>query len=542
MDQFISGDAYHVSKQMAGPSACSPLDDVTIQLLVSLILPIPFLTPKDSTMLFWMLAFCIQLTSLVQDSPIEAPLFQVVDLDLGEETLVRLSEAATAKLKLVSVNERRDSIRDAVRSAKVVVEINGEVATLISGNYELPKRVGNPTNQVQIDCPITSGYNSNGTPESWGLLKRARIRIWPGDSPWMAPGSFSYPIRQRWFATMTQMANEPSYVDGGEPASRKKIYYHCGLDIGGSEGQAEVIAATEGLIVSVGTVVLDEFKKDSPVEPRYDVVYLRDARGWFYRYSHLKSFDVSILPGRLVSQGDRIGFLGKEGGSGGWSHLHFEIKARQPSGSWGTQEGYAFLWEAYQRQYQPSIIAVARPHYLVKVGESLELDGSRSWSKDGSQLSYRWKLSDGQSVEGACYLHRYNRPGSYSEILEVRDGTGNISYDFAAVQVHDPDNPSVTPPTTHAAYHPTLGIKPGDEVTFKVRSFGVSDPEETWDFGDGTRTVVVRSDGNAKIHDPNGYAVTTHVFAKPGVYIVRVERTDSGYPSLAHLVVTVGNG
>ncbi len=80
-------------------------------------------------MLFWLLASCIQLTSLVQDSPIEAPLFQVVDLDLNEETLVRLSNVNTAKLKLVSVVERRDSIRDAVRSAKVVVEINGEVAT-----------------------------------------------------------------------------------------------------------------------------------------------------------------------------------------------------------------------------------------------------------------------------------------------------------------------------------------------------------------------------------------------------------------------------
>jgi PKD repeat protein len=86
-----------------------------------------------------------------------------------------------------------------------------------------------------------------------------------------------------------------------------------------------------------------------------------------------------------------------------------------------------------------------------------------------------------------------------------------------------------------------LGIKPGDEVTFKVRSFGVRDPEETWDFGDGTRTVVLHSDGNAKIHDPNGYAVTTHVFAKPGIYIVRVERTNNGYPSMAHLLVTVGD-
>ncbi|MEQ1831378.1 MAG: M23 family metallopeptidase, partial [Pirellula sp.] len=245
--------------------------------------------------------------TLTKETPLEAPLFQVVDLDLGEETMVRFLEAEPAKLKLISVEERRDSIRDAVRSAKVVVELNGKTTTLTSGNYELPIRVGNQGSQHQIDCPITSGYNSNGTPESWGLIKRARLRIWLGDSSWMPPGSFTYPIQQRWFASMTQMANEPTYVDGGEPSSRKKIYYHSGLDIGGSEGQSQVIAATEGLVVSVGTIVLEEFKKDSPVEPRYDVVYLRDARGWFYRYSHLKTIDPTVVPGRLVSQGDRIG-------------------------------------------------------------------------------------------------------------------------------------------------------------------------------------------------------------------------------------------
>ena len=47
-----------------------------------------------------------------------------------------------------------------------------------------------------------------------------------------------------------------------------------------------------------------------------------------------------------------LGRSGKEGGSGGWSHLHFEIVSRQPSGEWGTQEGFAFLWEAYLEPVQ----------------------------------------------------------------------------------------------------------------------------------------------------------------------------------------------
>ena len=78
--------------------------------------------------------------------------------------------------------------------------------------------------------------------------------------------------------------------------------------------------------------------------------------------------------------GQKIGVLGKEGSSGGWSHLHFDIKSRQPSGKWGIQEGYAFLWEAYRREHRPQLIAVARPHHLIWAGEKVVLDGSRSWS------------------------------------------------------------------------------------------------------------------------------------------------------------------
>jgi murein DD-endopeptidase MepM/ murein hydrolase activator NlpD len=74
--------------------------------------------------------------------------------------------------------------------------------------------------------------------------------------------------------------------------------------------------------------------------------------------------------------GQKIATLGKEGGSGGWSHLHYEILSRQPSGRLGTLEGYAFLWEAYLRQYKPHVIAVARPHQAVLVGEKVLLDGA----------------------------------------------------------------------------------------------------------------------------------------------------------------------
>ena len=85
-------------------------------------------------------------------------------------------------------------------------------------------------------------------------------------------------------------------------------------------------------------------------------VYVRDDRGWYYRYSHMKAIDPAIAPGESVRMGQKIGTLGKEGGSGGWAHLHFGIVSRQPSGKWGTQEAYAFAWEAYIAERIPETV------------------------------------------------------------------------------------------------------------------------------------------------------------------------------------------
>jgi murein DD-endopeptidase MepM/ murein hydrolase activator NlpD len=467
--------------------------------------------------------------------PSRTPLVRTVDLAIGESQSVTLANGKTATVKLLSLDEPRDPIRSGVREPRVRVEVNGSSTELISGNYNLPVEVGG----VQVDCPITAGYRSNSGEDSWGLLKDARIRIWPSGSPWIEPESFVYPARQRWFASMTQMANEPAYVDGGESPSVKKIYYHNGLDIGGAEGQVEVVAATDGLVVSKGTVVLPGYE-NTPVKPRYDVVYLLDDRGWYYRYSHMQTIDAAVKPGDPVRMGQKIGVLGKEGGSGGWSHLHFEITSRQPSGRWGTQEGYAFLWQSYQRLHAPDLLAVARPHRLARTGDIVVLDGSKSWSRSGAIVQYEWTLSNGQTATGPRTERRYNQPGTYGETLKVTDASGKVDYDFAAVQVLDRDEPSRLPPTIHAAFAPTFGIKPGDPITFKVRTFRTTDGQETWDFGDGTPTVTVHSDGNVEEHAPNGYAETIHRFKLPGHYLVRVERTNGrGYKATARLHVVV---
>lgn len=464
------------------------------------------------------------------------PLFRAVDLDIGESAKVELSDGTPVTVKLLSVKEHRDSLSDAVRRAEIAAELNGERVELISGIYHLPTTAAG----VQIDCPITQGYIGNSGRDSWSLKKAARLRLWPKNSPWVKPGTFQYPAKQRWFATSTQMANEPTYADGGDKPSRKKIYYHDGLDIGGAEGLIDIVAATDGLVVSLGDKVLDGYK-DAPIGPRYDVVYVKDDRGWYYRYSHLDSIDKSVSLGERIKIGSPIGVLGKEGGSGGWTHLHFGIKSKQPSGEWGTLEGYAFLWESYIREHQPKVLAVARPHHFVKTGEEVLLDGSKSWAAQGKIKSYDWKFHDGTAKSGAQAKRTYENAGVYSEILKVTDTNGEIDYDFTIVQVIDGKHLDKLPPTVHATYAPTFGIKAGEKVTFKVRTFRTTIPEEIWNFGDGSPEVNVKSDGNAVKLAKDGYAVTQHRFEKAGHYVVSVRHTNEhGLTATQHLQVRVG--
>jgi murein DD-endopeptidase MepM/ murein hydrolase activator NlpD len=467
--------------------------------------------------------------------PTRSSLHRTVDLAVGESRSVKLADGKTAAVKLVNIEDERDPVRSAVREARVRVEINGKTATLSSGNYNLPVVVGG----VQVDCPITSAYRSTSNADRWGLDKDARLRVWPAGSPWIDPGSFVYPARQRWFASGTQMANEPVHVDGGEIPSDKKIYYHSGLDIGGAEGLVEIVAATDGVVASVGTQRA-AWLGEAPVDVGADVVNVMDDQGWVYGYIHLQSIDPAIKLGKMVKKGQKVGVLGKEGGSGGWSHLHFEIRSRQPSGRFGAQEGDAFLWQAYLGQLNPEVIAVARPHRVAWTGDWVELDGSKSWARSGPIARFHWTFGDGKTAEGPTVKRTYDRPGTYSEILKVTDQDGHVDYDFASVQVLDRADPASLPPTIHAAYAPSLGVRPGEAVSFKVRTFRTTDGHETWDFGDGSPTVEVRSDGNANPRAQDGYAVTTHRFEASGHYVVRVERSNrQGVKATARLHVLV---
>jgi hypothetical protein len=95
-------------------------------------------------------------------------------------------------------------------------------------------------------------------------------------------------------------------------------------------------------------------------------------------------------------------------------------------------------------------------------------------------------------------------------------------------------------PTIHASYWPSLDARAGQTITFLVRSCRTTFGQETWNFGDGSAPVTVKSDGCAEEKSKEGYARTQHVFQKPGDYIVRVERANErGEKATFHLFVPV---
>lgn len=461
-----------------------------------------------------------------QEAAVRRLLHQTVDLARGEAQEIPLSNGAKVTVKLLDLEETKESICSAVWLSRVKVDVDGKEIWLTAGTYNLPVTVG----AVQIDCTVTRGPYENAADDYWSLEKDARLRVWPAGSPLLEPGTFVYPVRQRWFAADTQISNEPVIVD----ARPGKLYYHSGLDLGGAEGLTDVVSATDGLVVCAGKEFLAGHEKGSIPGYKWerynkDQVFVLDDRGWYHGYVHLKTIDVRA--GQKVTMGQKLGLLGKEGGSGGWAHLHYEIRRLMPNGKWGTENGYPFLREAYIRQYEPPLLAVAGPihHQLAAVGQPVQFDGSLSRSNVGDLTSLEWS----GATPGAKTSKTYEKPGYYTETLKVVDSKNNVDYDFAFIEVIDPKAPKELPPRLHAACAPTFGLKPGDPVTFQVRTWNTQEGQETWDFGDGTPGVTTLS-GNA-------YAETVHRYEKPGRYLARVERSaSSGAKGTAVLQVRVG--
>jgi hypothetical protein len=137
-----------------------------------------------------LLAICFSagtLTLMAQQP--KMPLMRVVDLNAGEPAAeVVLDNGKKARIELLEHSAVSDSVRGAVRHARVRSKVNGKDVQLECGNYNLPVTVAG----VQVDCAVTRDFLSNSRTDPWGLVKDARLRLWPAGSGFMATGTYVY--------------------------------------------------------------------------------------------------------------------------------------------------------------------------------------------------------------------------------------------------------------------------------------------------------------------------------------------------------------
>jgi len=160
-------------------------------------------------------------------------------------------------------------------------------------------------------------------------------------------------------------------------------------------------------------------------------------------------------------------------------------------------------------------VAVAGPDVRLAVGETVRLDGGSSYDIDGRIVGWSWSFGDGQSKEGRAVEHAFDRPGTYTVTLAVRDDAGvanSVARSSLRAVVNDP-------PVAQAG--PDRRVAVGERIPFDASASVDRDGSLTayaWDFGDGAQGAGQR---------------VTYAFRTPGTYRVTLAVTDDSGTSTA---------
>jgi hypothetical protein len=187
---------------------------------------------------------------------------------------------------------------------------------------------------------------------------------------------------------------------------------------------------------------------------------------------------------------------------------------------------YPWLIAAYRAQHRIPLLAVARLHQIIRVGEEAILDGRNSLSFGSRIQSYRWELPDGTASEEPVLEWKCARSGVHSAALWVTDEDGNQDVDFCRIKCHDDQEQML--PTIVITHVPTRP-KPGETVIFRIWVQTQETPEKLRvTFGDG----AIRPDVLCWEEVP-------HEYRAPGLYVVRVEASCEGMPVTEQVRVAV---
>ena len=431
-----------------------------------------------------------------------------VYLDPGESVSFELESGERRTIELLSVEEQTDSVIQLVRRADLRVAIDGQVLDLVCAPYVMPTEVAG----LRIQADTTSGWIK--------LPKQVQLSVWDACNPIVDTQRFRFPLpHYRLFALGMQAFNEPVHLGDrdGDPEGQR-FYHNYGVDLAAFEGRESVVSCIDAEVILA--------------QSDQGTLLFEDDRGFVIEYGHLDQILPGIRPGVRVTRGQPVGFVGRRGASGNFSHLHVGTYLSRDylEGQRNNRalNLYPWLVAAYLEESRTSLQAVAGPHHTMRTGETVRLDGRR-WSVDGSQaVSYRWVFDDGTEFEGAMAERTFGQPGQYVATLWIEDGRGARDVDFCKIKVFSRDLPEAVIPSLFMTCWPTRIVDVNLPVDFKIWPQGGECETIRIDFGDGSELDF--DDASVEV---------SHQYQRPGTYVVRARASFAGLPVTSKIKLVV---
>lgn len=447
----------------------------------------------------------------------KAGLPYIFELNIGESHIVNIDNNGIPfqkEIKLVNVISYSESnlwfSGDIPPSNfyqfEVQLEIENNLITLFSRPYEMPKTA----NGLRIYIENIKQMDESATYASIGDMKKdVRISVCLENETW-GPDDFIFPIDEYVWRSSVYNNTWSSLVPFNH------LYYHRGEDYGAIPDYFKVVAPCDGIITK------------SPLpegDGASNAIRIQDSNGIEWRLSHMniETIKKEFTEGTKVTAGTHIAKTGNtwSGGRNQKSdpHLHVDISVD------GIKLGsFPFLMESYMRKYPDPVFAIAGGYRFTTIGEPIELNAERSFSRDFLPIKkFKWKLSNGELIEEAKTKIVYNKPGVYSEELIVESSEGYQDRDFLYVKVYDP---SYNEPFARgwAYYLPLRGIKPGTEVLFWNRLVR-TDSEVRINFGDNDEWYPILTETKYRYNKAGKYVVTLKTVSKGGPATIQMEVT-----------------
>ncbi len=410
-------------------------------------------------------------------------------LDVGATHVFTLKNGRQCRIRLDAVTERSDSVINLVRSADVTLTIDETRMALVCEPYRMPiERAG-----LRLAVDTTSAWTA--------IPGRVQLTLWDASDPIVDTSRFVFPLpNYRLFSQGTQGHNEPVHLGDrdGDPAGQR-FHHNYGFDLAGFEGKEPVVSCIDG-------TVLHATAEDGTLA-------FQDAAGLVFMYGHLASMLPEIKPGAKVARGAPVGFVGRRGGSGNFSHLHVglflnaeDFRADRPCTAFNF---YPWLVESYRQATGAKLMAVARPHIAALTGEKVKLDGTRTLVFGAKIFAPRWELPDGASVADVRAETTFDTPGTYAIALWVEDSRGLRDVDFATVRVYTRDKHEDTMPTLFLTYTPSRTVKVGDELLFRL-----------WPQGGEVTAIRLDFGAEGAVEKVEPFTTVPHRFKTSGLHIV----------------------